>query len=78
MSYAMNLTGRTFGRLLVIGRHQLPPTAAPRPSRHVLWECLCSHDEFHTICVARADHLISGHTQSCGCLLREWRAAAKK
>ena len=78
MAHATNLTGQIFGRLLVIGRPPQAPNPNPRASRHARWECLCECDGRMTLHTIRADHLLSGHTQSCGCLLQEWRKDAKK
>ena len=77
MAHAPNLTGRTFGRLTVFMRQPAPPNAVPRTSRHAMWICDCSCNGDLSITV-RADHLLSGHTKSCGCLLQEWRKDAKK
>lgn len=56
-----DLTGRTFGRLTVIGR-------APNRGKATCWKCRC-------VCgstsVAEADPLVDGRTRSCGCVRRE-------
>jgi hypothetical protein len=55
----IDLTGRQFGRLTVIGG----PTTAGR--RRIMWlcTCVCGNEK-----MVRADHLKSGHTESCGCI----------
>lgn len=55
--HAEDLSGRTFGRLTVLG-----PTG--RPSGKAAWLCRCMCGQEVTV---RADHLKSGHTTSCGC-----------
>jgi hypothetical protein len=56
MGKLMDLSGKTFGRLLVLSRHG---TGLP-----VLWECVC---ECGKICTPSSQHLRTGHTKSCGC-----------
>lgn len=51
---ALELTGQTFGRLKVVAK-------APKP-RHWICDCRCGQRK-----TVRADHLVSGRTQSCGC-----------
>lgn len=60
--YAPNLIGKRFGRLVVTGR------AENDKSLHSQWYCRCDCGN-ETIVGAR--HLLSGNTQSCGCLDRE-------
>ena len=63
-----DLTGRRFGRLVVlrlVGRTK---------ARALLWECRC---DCGASSVVRAGGLLNGGTQSCGCLQREKSAAAK-
>lgn len=57
----LDLTGRRFGRLLVID-------LAGRAGGEVTWNCLC--DCGNTTVVMRGN-LRSGDTRSCGCLQRE-------
>jgi hypothetical protein len=57
MPKALDLTGRRFGRLTVV---RLITT---KPRRKWLCRCSCGKE----IAVA-VDHLMSSHTQSCGCL----------
>lgn len=57
-----NLTGERFGRLRVLG------DSGDRKNRHILWDCLCdcgNHVKLDTF------SLRSGHTSSCGCLMRD-------
>lgn len=57
----LDLTGRHFGRLVVRG-------PAPNRGKKTRWLCLCECGR----CVAVAStHLVSGHTESCGCLQQE-------
>lgn len=61
MSAFNNITGMTFGRLMVMRRAQTL-------NRSIRWECLC---ECGNTSVSRSQNLLSGHTQSCGCIQRE-------
>lgn len=54
-----DLTGRTFGRLVVIERSGGPS------KKHTYWLCGC---ECGNLCIVASAHLKSGHTKSCGCL----------
>lgn len=56
-----NLQGQTFGRLTVTHR-------ANEKGRRVRWACQCSCGNVAEIV---SDQLISGKTQSCGCLKKE-------
>lgn len=63
-----NLVGRRYGRLTVSG--------SPTRGSHTIkrkWPCTC--DCGNTVEVT-TDHLRSGHTQSCGCWMRERSAQA--
>lgn len=57
----IDLTGRRFGRLVVIER-------ATNEGRRTRWTCRC---DCGTICTPGAEALHAGLTQSCGCLARE-------
>ena len=59
---APDLVGRKFGRLLVLRRN------GSSKAKKALWLCVC--DCGGTASVITHD-LLSGHTQSCGCLNRE-------
>ena len=63
----IDLSGRMFGRLLVVRRGADIHHPNTRGSS-VTWVCRCSCG---TDCTIRANKLRSGHTQSCGCLRRE-------
>ena len=54
-----DLTGKVFGKLTV-----LQPTEQ-RISHNIAWQCKCECDN---ICIVSTNHLITGNTQSCGCL----------
>ncbi len=72
MTRKLDLTGKTFGRLTVIG------IGTPLPSKHRRWRCSCD-------CGGMAEpttgNLRSGSAKSCGCLGRErtskWNRSAK-
>jgi hypothetical protein len=57
MRPSINLTGKQFGRLTVIGR-------ASKKSTQIYWDCKC---ECGNEKVVQGGHLRSGHTKSCGC-----------
>ncbi len=58
----IDLTGRKFGRLTVLGR------AKNERGGDSKWKCLC---ECGNITEVIAGHLKDGHTKSCGCLSKE-------
>jgi hypothetical protein len=58
-----NLKGQTFGRLKVVS-----PTGERGLQNRVLWLCRCACGVQTKVSTSR---LISGNTQSCGCLRRE-------
>ena len=60
--HSKDLSGRTFNRLTVLYRDY-----SKLPS-HTYWLCQCSCGETKSV---RASHLLSGNTQSCGCLAQE-------
>jgi hypothetical protein len=62
ISAAIDLTGRRFGRLLVISR-------AENFGGRVRWNCICNCGK---PCIAVAKYLTCGDKKSCGCALREW------
>lgn len=62
----VDLTGRRFGRLTVIGRAE--DYISPTGKKTVRWMCKC--DCGRSVTVLR-NSLLSGHTLSCGCLQRE-------
>ena len=57
-----DLTGRRFGKLIVLNK------TSERQNGKVIWDCLCDCGN-HT--KVNSGNLISGKTQSCGCLKRE-------
>lgn len=69
MSRLIDLTGRTFGRLTVLGR---APNRQGR--REAMWFCVCDCGEETTV---RGVHLTSGASGSCGCLRLENATNAK-
>ena len=63
-----NLTGRSFGRLTVLGY-------AGKAGQHSKWFCECACGKIAT---PFSNSLISGETQSCGCLRKERQAVARQ
>lgn len=63
MSKSIDLTGQTFGKLLVISQSSLRSA-----SGSIKWECQCSCGK---VILVRTDSLKNGHTSSCGCFNRE-------
>lgn len=66
MSAFVDITGRSFGRLVVIGH-------AGKRGKNIVWRCRCSCG---VECIVLGEHLKTGHTASCGCLGREALVAA--
>jgi hypothetical protein len=67
MMRAKELTGRVFGRLVVVRR------AEGASTRHgVIWECLCSCG---SATLVPSGNLVSGNTLSCGCAHKEQLSA---
>ncbi len=66
MSPVINLMGKRFGRLLVIGRSENDK------HKKAMWVCRCDCGQKTTV---NGLHIQSGRTQSCGCLRREMAAA---
>lgn len=62
-----NLLGQIFGRLTVIEELRQTNPRYKLPS----WKCICSCANKTIVIIARGITLRSGHTKSCGCLLRE-------
>ena len=56
------LVGKRFGKLIVLNRTE------QRINNSVVWECKCDCGNIKTV---PTHSLQSGHTQSCGCLVRE-------
>lgn len=61
MSKVHDLTGQRFGRLTVIGIHDIN-------TRKTYWVCQCDCGNMK---IARSDQLLAGNTRSCGCMKRE-------
>ena len=64
-----DMTGRRFGRLLVVER------AGSNKRGHARWLCIC---ECGGSAIATGHHLRNGHTRSCGCLVVEQALKASK
>lgn len=64
----IDLTGRRFGRLVVVGRH------SSRNGR-TLWACVC---DCGGETVVDGGNIKTGRTQSCGCLFAETLAAGRR
>jgi len=62
MSKRIDLTGKHFGRLTVVG---LKEVRFQGGTKHAFWNCLC---ECGNRPVVRTSYLNSGDTRSCGCL----------
>jgi len=62
MRRRVNLTGKLFGRLLVLYDSEI------RKNCYAVWVCIC---ECGNIILVRSNSLTSGNTKSCGCLGRE-------
>lgn len=58
----IDLTGKRFGRLVVVGRHP------HNRGGHAKWECMCDCGK---TAVVVSDRLLSGKTRSCGCYKRQ-------
>jgi len=69
MKELIDLTGKKFGRLLVIKR------VYPNKFKHPIWLCKCDCGNEKTV---SGDNLRTGKTQSCGCLGKERRATATR
>jgi len=61
-----DLTGRRFGRLVVLAR--APTAVSPKGKKITRWLCRC---DCGAEPIKRAMHLKTGHTTSCGCKQRE-------
>lgn len=69
-SRAVDLLGKRFGRLIVIGREPNRPKVSD-----AIWRCTCDCGGEN---VVRASHLKSGNVSSCGCLCRDRVSAEKR
>ena len=61
MGRLIDLTGKKFNRLTVVGR-------APNRGKSTMWNCKC---DCGTITVVDSPSIKDGHTKSCGCYNRE-------
>lgn len=59
-----DLTGKRFGRLTVINQN----IELSKEKKVVVWDCICDCGKCKSV---RSDCLLSGKTQSCGCLRNE-------
>lgn len=62
MAKAKDISGQTFGRLTVIRR------SGSDERRHALWHCVCECGKEK---IVSSQSLLSGKTNSCGCLHKE-------
>ena len=60
-TYKVDFTNKKFGKLTVLG-----PTDMRTEHGNQIWKCRC---ECGNICYVSTNHLQTGNTQSCGCLL---------
>ena len=65
MAQLIDMTGRRFGRLTVIGRAK---NITPYENKHAWWKCRCDCGEEVEI---SGMSLRRGGTRSCGCLRKE-------
>lgn len=76
MSRLVDITGRRFGRLVVIEK---APRAAHYSYRNTRWRCRCDCGAETVVC---SQSLRYGFTRSCGCLrqdrMREYHRKAKE
>jgi len=68
MTHLINLTGKSFGRLVVVSRG---PNEKFNMAR---WNCRCSCGK---VVLVRGNHLRTGRTVSCGCYRNEWPSINK-
>lgn len=67
MSKKIDLTGKRFGRLVVL---EQAPSQGKGTARRTMWRCQCDCGQQT---VVRSSHLRNGLIMSCGCLLNERR-----
>jgi hypothetical protein len=70
MPLKRNLAGQKFGRLSVI---KIDHRKKQGNGTRLYWECLCDCGKRT---VVQSTHILSGHTTSCGCFLKERQMAA--
>lgn len=61
----IDLTGKTFGRLYVVGRAK--DRVSKAGNRSIMWACMCSCGGPNSIKAVSGCDLRMGHTSSCGC-----------
>lgn len=66
---AKDLTNKTFNRLKVLYR-------TTNKGKQTRWVCQCQCEN-HTLLVVATNHLLDGHTKSCGCLKKENKAGGR-
>lgn len=64
-----DLTNQRFGRLVAIY-----PTKKRSKGERIIWLCHCDCGNLTEVA---SNNLLTGHTKSCGCLWKEWRANNK-
>lgn len=64
-SMKKNLKGQRFGKWQVVAERN-------KRNGKTMWYCLC---DCGAECLVRATHLLSGHSQSCGCTSVAWNKA---
>ncbi len=67
----IDLTGRKFGRLEIVGLCEI--RKSPNGRSNAFWNVICDCGTKRTV---SANHLKSGHTTSCGCAHRKWTSIA--
>lgn len=61
----LDLTGNQYGWLTVLRRADVQQLG--KNNNRTYWECLC---DCGTNTIVQTDHLVNGHTRSCGCMKR--------
>ena len=69
MGKFIDLTGQTYGRLLVIERAN--DYVSPKGSREPMWKCTCSCEK-KTECIVRGSYLRHAKNPNCGCYNKEF------
>lgn len=69
MGNFIDLTGKRFGRLLVVGRHGYIK------GKYIAWKCLCDCGQ---TTIVRGSSLRSGNTRSCGCFCKDRVSETKR
>lgn len=69
----IDLTGKRFGKLTVIGRGQTRKTSGGQ--QKLCWRCQC---DCGNVIEVDGQKLRNGHTQSCGCIFKDYRPSRFK